>query len=476
MQRIVDPKIIDDSSECDSDDDGSAAADDELDTLIGPMPPNTTSLSELPIDKEASLGDQHQSYVSCISLETSGNRLVTGSLDTTVKFWDFNAMTRSLQPFQTISPLDDASLRTVTFSATGSLISMAGGSNSAIITDRDGRTLAQTAKGDMYLVDALRTIGHTSSIFSTQWSCANSKFPNTTFATVAGDSTLRLWDAGHTERVAMSKFPVISQQRVIKIRTDRGAKATPTAMLWHPNGNRIVLGCVDGRLRIYDLSSHSPSPSIISEPFAPLGTETTCVASAPGGCSAPYILVRSKDDALHVFDERSLKTSVKTFNDLPNTVSETDVVFIGKTGSFFATGTSKTVEKDGEKHAGALHMYDTSKLQPVWKSERCDERGSVVSILWHERLNQIVYGTGDGKVHVMYHPSKSQRGILQCMTKTQQRKRHGIAAVSDTLAIPGDSFQWQRGQSRSISSITGNVAQAPKRARRGPTNSGDGNA
>lgn len=484
MQRAVDPKIIDDSSGSDSSHDSSADGGEELDAPIGPMPPVqetpssspcTTSMDDLPIENEATLGDQHQSYVSCISLEASGNRLLTGSLDRTVKFWDFNAMTRSLQPFQTISPLDDASLRKVKFSATGSLVSIVGGSSSAIITDRDGRTLAQTAKGDMYLVDTLRTTGHTSSILSTQWACANSKFSNTTFATVAGDSTLRLWDAGRTERAAMSKFPVVSQQRVIKIRTERGAKATPTAMLWHAGGNRIVLGCVDGRLRVHDLSSYSPSPSMITGSFAPSGTEMTSVASAPNGCSAPYILVRSKDDALHVFDERSFETPLKSFTDLPNTVSETDAVFVGKTGSFFITGTSKTVEKSGKKHAGALYLYNTSTLQRVWVSEGDDARGSVVSILWHERLNQIVYGTGDGRIHVMYHPSQSHQGILQCLSKTHQRKRHGMAAVSDSLAIPGDSFDWRRGNSRSISAITDTGAQLPKRARRGPPNSQDKN-
>lgn len=486
MQHVIDPKIIDDSSEGDSDDDNYASGGEENGAPIGPMPPvqhavpappplPKSSIEDLPISNEATLGDRHHSYVSCMSLEPSGNRLVTGSLDGTAKFWDFNAMSRSLQPFQTNSPLDDAFIKTVMFSATGSLLSITGGSSSAVVTDRDGRAIAHTAKGDMYLVDVFRTKGHTSSIFSAQWADGDSNFSNTTLATIAGDSTLRLWDTGRTERSAMSKLPVISQQRVFKMRTERGAKATPTAMTWHSDGKRIVMGCVDGRLRVQDPSSYSPAPSMITEAFASAGTEVTGVVCAPRSCSAPYVLVRSRDDGLHIFDERVFKSPVKSFTGLTNTVSETGVIFIGGTGSFFMTGTSKMVQNDGQKYAGNLHMFDTLSLEQVWIGEANEVRGSVVSMLWHERLNQIMYGTGDGNVHVMYHPTQSHRGILQCLAKTQYRKRHGVASISDSTAVPGDSLHQYRSLFDTISVATGSSAQQRKRPRLGPPNPRDGN-
>lgn len=73
---------------------------------------------------------------------------------------------------------------------------------------------------------------------------------------MAGDSALRLWDARRIERAAMSPFPVKSQQRVAKIRTERDAKVTRIAVLWHAGEIQIVLGCANERLHILDLSPY----------------------------------------------------------------------------------------------------------------------------------------------------------------------------------------------------------------------------
>lgn len=44
--------------------------------------------------------------VSALSVDPSGARLVTGSLDYDVKFWDFQGMNSSLQSFRTLRPCE----------------------------------------------------------------------------------------------------------------------------------------------------------------------------------------------------------------------------------------------------------------------------------------------------------------------------------------------------------------------------------
>ena len=44
--------------------------------------------------------------VSAMGLDPSGARLVTGSLDYEVRFWDFAGMDASLQSFRTLRPCE----------------------------------------------------------------------------------------------------------------------------------------------------------------------------------------------------------------------------------------------------------------------------------------------------------------------------------------------------------------------------------
>ena len=46
----------------------------------------------------------HTKPVSALALDPSGTRMVTGSYDFTVKFWDFHGMDRDLKSFRTIEP------------------------------------------------------------------------------------------------------------------------------------------------------------------------------------------------------------------------------------------------------------------------------------------------------------------------------------------------------------------------------------
>jgi WD40 repeat protein len=57
----------------------------------------------LPVSRSIQLKD-HTKIVSAVALDPSGARMVTGSYDFTVKFWDFNGMNKECRPFRSIEP------------------------------------------------------------------------------------------------------------------------------------------------------------------------------------------------------------------------------------------------------------------------------------------------------------------------------------------------------------------------------------
>ena len=62
-------------------------------------------LAKIPTGKEIVL-DHGDKVVSALAIDPSGSRLVTGSYDYTVKFWDFQGMSTTLNAFRTITPFD----------------------------------------------------------------------------------------------------------------------------------------------------------------------------------------------------------------------------------------------------------------------------------------------------------------------------------------------------------------------------------
>jgi len=111
----------------------------------------------VPVSHEARLSGKFKATVSSVAMDTAGNRFCTGSLDYSVKFWDFGSMNATLTSFNSMEPLGSFPIRSIEFSPTGGKILFAGGSNSARMHDRDGREILVCPHGDMYLHDMSNT-------------------------------------------------------------------------------------------------------------------------------------------------------------------------------------------------------------------------------------------------------------------------------------------------------------------------------
>lgn len=101
-------------------------------------------------------------------------------------------------------------------------------------------------------------------------------------------------------------------------------------------------------------------------------------------------------------------------------------------------------------YVGGIVIIDWKKAEVIKKLEIAE---AVCPILWHERLNQIFFGTGSrnsGRTHVLYHPDRSERGALLCVGKLGQ-KGDGIDFESPVVvhapnALP--MFQQPRNRKR----------------------------
>jgi WD domain, G-beta repeat len=422
-RRAIDPKIVDDSSDDLDSDDGA----------LGPaLPPAqsaaaaaSAALDSLPLTHEASLGSTHDAHVCALSLDSAGSRFVTASVDSTLRLWDFGTMDSGLRSFRSVEPLGSSPVVSAQFSHSGGRILCAGALRVARILDRDARPLVESIPGDMYIVDMARTRGHVAPLNAAHW------LADERFATIAGDATLRVWDAAAATAPASvydGDLPRAEQLRVIKLRTLHGGKTSATAMAVLDGGKpRVAVGCEDGSIKVIDTEAFGLRPAAENARALSPGAHVTSLQH--GGALSSLLLVRSTDDALRVFDVRRFDAPVAEFRDLPNAAAQTGVTFMGPNGSHFATGTS--ANRRGGTDCARLVVYDTRTLAPAWESAVERGRGSVIALAWHARINQLVYGCADGSVHVMYNPEASRAGVLQCLVKQVRRKAaHGLASVA----------------------------------------------
>ena len=94
-------------------------------------------------------------------------------------------------------------------------------------------------------------------------------------------------------------------------------------------------------------------------------------------------------------------------------------------GSLLVTGTSV---KKGQG-TPQLVFVSTQTLEVVASVDV--DGASVVPLLWHPKLNQIVAGNADGAAYVMYDPSMSEKGVMLCTAKRAPKR----AALSYTGGI-----------------------------------------
>jgi WD40 repeat protein len=245
------------SDEDDSDD--SDDSDDEEDQLI----------YKIPATHEVQMQHGNKPVVS-LAADASGARLVSGSVDYTVSFWDFAGMDKSMKSFRNISPCENYPIKSLQYSMTGEMILVVSGNSQAKLLDRDGIEKLETTKGDQYITDMARTKGHVAGLTQGCWHPVKKE----EFLTSAQDSTLRIWETRSRD-----------MKQIIKTRAQGGLKTIPNSCTYNRDGTMIAAGCQDGSIQMWDTrrmfvntthcirQAHEKSTDITAVVFSYLGEQ-----------------------------------------------------------------------------------------------------------------------------------------------------------------------------------------------------------
>ncbi|SCV71516.1 BQ2448_3104 [Microbotryum intermedium] len=398
--------------------------DDERDrqgnyiTSSAPAMPAPEPIGDLPVSHEAILKD-HQKAVSALSMDPAGGRIVSGSYDYDVKLWDFAGMTAAFKPFRSFEPKTGHQVHDVQFSPSGANLLVATGTNQAKLYDRDGLEVAEFNKGDMYIRDLRHTDGHVAALTSLAWN----RVKPTQFVTASEDSTLRIWDVANRRKSA----------NVLAVKSkERGGRSKVTSCAWSQDGKTIAAACEDGALHMWAANSNFARPNASSESAHEKNTTTSCVLFASDG---RQLASRGGDSTIKLWDCRQFRKPLFTATDLPSANPETSLCF-SPDEKYLLTGTSGahagvlegSAEQERAREAGAgtrgtggkvvvlnregLTNYKSIELSPF----------SVIRVLWHPKLNQIVASSSDGSIHVLYSPETSVRGATMALLRAPRKK------------------------------------------------------
>ena len=395
------PKAIeqkkDDSSDNDSDDDSDEDSEDE---------------DEFPTSHELVL-KTHEKAVTTITLDPNGTRLISGGTDCMLKLHDFAAMTpTTLRAFKSVDPhAGKVSENTETHPINHVEFTPHSGSQFLCITEhpqarimsRDGEVLTEFVKGDMYIRDMHNTKGHVSSITTGTWSPTD---PNL-IVTAGTDSTIRIWDINYKR-----------QHKEVLVHKDRtagsGGRTKMTAVAWgspaQGGNNILVAAALDGSLVMWSGNGpHARPAGEIRNAHTP-GTRTGGVDISPDG---RMIVTRGGDELIKLWDTRKFKAPILTTSH-PSTsdVYSLSSIRYSPSGSNIILGSA----------TGDLHILNSGNLKPELVTP-VTPGSTLISAIWHSKLNQIITASANSEVHVLYNPTMSTKGAVEVM-KRAPKKRH----------------------------------------------------
>ena len=366
---------------------------------------------EFPVSHEL-LIKTHDRAITSISLDHSGSRLVTGSNDCTLKLHDFAAMTpTTVRAFKSVDPsTTKSSANSETHPINQVIFNPLSANQMLVVTalpqakifNRDGELITEFVKGDMYLRDMNNTKGHISEITSGTWHPTNRDL----CVTAGTDSTLRIWDVNNKR----------SQKEVIvhKSRAAGSAGRTRmTAVAWgspiQGGNNVLVAAALDGSLVMWSGEGpyHRPAAEIRDA-----HTKNTWTGGLDISADGRLVITRGGDDTIKLWDTRKFKSPISTVSH-PSTSSQypTTNIRFSPTGSSVITGSA----------TGHLHILNPATLRPELVTP-ITPSSPLISVLWHEKLNQILTGSANAETHVLYNPNLSTGGAKTVMTKAPKRR------------------------------------------------------
>ncbi|PWY79126.1 26S proteasome subunit P45 [Aspergillus heteromorphus CBS 117.55] len=386
---------------------------------------------EFPVSHELTF-KTHDRAVTTLTADPSGSRLITGSTDCTIKLHDFASMTPStVRAFKSVDPSAKKQsaaqeAHAVHYAAFNPLapayVLVVSATSQPRILDRDGETVTEFAKGDMYLRDLHNTKGHISEVTSGAWCPTDENL----CATAGTDSTVRIWDANNGRS---QKEVIVHKSRV----AGSAGRTKMTAVAWgspkQGGPNVLVSAALDGSLVMWSGNGPFTRPSAEVRDAHTRDTWTSGIDISSDG---RLVITKGGDDTIKLWDTRKFKQPITTIHH-PSSSSRfpsSNIVF---------SPTSANVLTGSE--TGHLHILNPATLKPELITP-VTPGSPLISVIWHEKMNQIITGSANAETHVLYNPTMSTKGAALVMSKAPKRRHiddDPSLTMDLTQGISGDS-------------------------------------
>lgn len=390
----------------------------------------------------------HDRAVTTISVDASGSRMVTGSNDCTIKLHDFATLApNTLRAFKSVDPTfskdhesaETHPIHTARFNPhSPARMLVVSATPQARILSRDGETLLEFNKGDMYLRDMNMTKGHISEITSGTWHPSNSEI----CVTAGTDSTLRIWDATYGSK---QKNVIVHKSKT----AGSAGRSRMTAVAWGSQaegGNSLLVSAaLDGSLLMWAGEGPYIRPTgEIREAHTP-DTWTSGIDISSDG---RLVITRGGDNTIKLFDTRKFKGPVNTVSH-PSTSAQYPTSNIIFAPNSFAVLTGSPT--------GHLHILNPATLRPEFITP-ITPSSPVITLGWHSTLNQIFTGSANGETHVLFNPRTSTKAALTILSKPPKRQHidddpsfttAAEAISSDAIINPGTAGEAIQGSTYS---------------------------
>ncbi|KAI2626480.1 WD40 repeat-like protein [Hypoxylon sp. NC1633] len=376
----------------------------------------------------------HDRAITSLSLDPAGGRLISGSIDCTVKLHDFSSLTpTTIRAFRSVDPYNAKSSASSTEShpvhlvqfnpLAGSVFLCVSAHPQAKILSRDGDVVTEFVKGDMYLRDMNNTKGHVSEVTTGTWHPTDKNV----CVTAGTDSTLRIWDINNKR----------SQKEVLVFKSKApgaAGRTRMTAVAWSSpaqGGNdALVSAALDGTLVIWSGSGRFTRPAAEIRDAHKPNTWTGGIDISSDG---RMIVTRGGDNLIKLWDMRKLtKPLVSVEHPSTSDHYPTTNIKYAPNSTSIITGSA----------TGHLHILNPGNLRPEYVTP-VTPGSAVITVDWHPKINQIITGSANAETHILYNPTMSTRGAVDVMSRAPKRRHiddNTEFTTDQSLGLSGDSI------------------------------------
>jgi pSer/pThr/pTyr-binding forkhead associated (FHA) protein len=379
----------------------------------------------LPLQDSTTLSETlSKSNICHISMDPSGTRFVIANMDSSLQLYDFAGLSPDKQanPFANFTVADHHPISGISYSSTGGRFLVATHSLQPKVFDREGNELLEFTRGDVYVRDPCKTIGHTGAVTSVGWHALEKSI---VFST-SRDGSLKVWNVDDGKLA----FGMLKCSDVVLIKNPKSGKKTiPSCMVVTPAS--IWMGTECGSLQMYKhpfVSKLRPQQfTIVRNGEEPI----RCIAVSVDGTK---IAASTKSGVVVYNTQQKLSTSstpLATIEYPPNVYDRskdsTPTIAFSPNGRTLCVGMSIR-NQDNKQLESFLVIYPIPKVakssprKPVYSCPLTDCQYPLVGLLWHSKLNQILVAT-TREFQVYFSPEHSSKGAVLNLSRMRKKKK-----------------------------------------------------